>query len=330
MPSLLGVAIDGGARATLRALARWEELALDESGSASPTYWNERFHRADFRMLIVGTSDSSEGSAIETAARLSAAERGVKIVAIEDFPGNFVALRASPTDLLVVENGAVRESSLRRWGSLCPPMATYPAVRYDPLRRAYPGLRQFVATRRLAFDTRPRILWAGQPETQDCLSTLEALAPTLARLRALLLLKAHPRDPGHREGAYDRLRTVLGLDVFDLTGNTTDEAMAQAPDLVVTQFSSLAVEAGFYGVPAMLALFPGRGGKSLKRKGYDIPPWCMFGAALHVTDPGSCEKALDDALNDSTIRARIIPAFDRYFAVDEESAQSLIRHLQTL
>jgi hypothetical protein len=229
--------------------------------------------------------------------------------------------------LLVVESDAAEALARLRWGDLVPPIEVVPAVRYDRLRRRLSSLRAAARIASAPF----QVLWAGQPETEDCLHTLAALAPAILNTGSSLLLKAHPRDAGYRTGIYARALPVLGLAFEDASAASVEEVLALRPRLVVTQFSSVAVEAGFWGVPALHVLLPDAGGARLiARKGYAIPPWCSVGAAFYANNPTQIKGLMHEALYDEERRAAIIDRFDDYFAVRDQAVPRLIARLVRL
>jgi len=192
-----------------------------------------------------------------------------------------------------------------------------PAIRYDRLRRELANLRGAVGA--AAHDA---VLWIGQPETSDALQTLTVLLPALQARAVNLWFRAHPRDEGYARGAYG------GMPVEDITSRSLDECLDRRPRLVITQFSSVAVEAGFWGIPSLNVLLPDAGGSRLAlKKGYSVPPWCEDGAAFLITHTGDVDKVLDRALHSAEARAKVMQAFDRSFKVTEEGAPALINLL---
>jgi hypothetical protein len=191
-----------------------------------------------------------------------------------------------------------------------------PNIRYDGLRRRLDQLRSAHT------ETANSILWIGQPETNDGIRTLHRLLPVLAARSVRVWLRAHPRDAGYGWGAY------AGLAVEDVTSLPLEECLARRPRLVVTQFSSVAIEAGFWGIPSLNVLFPDAGGRTLAaKKGYSVPPWCEQGAAFLIVNEEDTKKVLDRALRSGDARNAAMQAFDRYFKVREEGAPMVINLL---
>jgi hypothetical protein len=292
------VAADHGARETVEALA----ARVPGARALGP----------GTQLLVCGTSDSSSGREIEAQARILANSRGVPCVVVEDYPGNYSAVRAGKPRLLIVAGEF--DAHLARVKDAPLDVQICPSVRYDALRRRLADLRS----------SRPAdengVLWIGQPETSDSLQTLMRLLPALPRGK--IWFRAHPRDAGHARGVY------ADLPVEDMSGRPLEECLARRPRLLVTQFSSVAIEAGFWGIPSLHVLFSDLAGRRLAaRKGYSIPPWCQVGAAFLITQQQDMDCVLDRALGSVADRNAVIQSFDRYFQVDTEGVPVLINLL---
>ena len=273
------------------------------------------------RTLFCGTSDSAPGLEAEAAARRMARAAGLRVVALEDFPGNYRDLQGGAADIVVVESEAAAELCRARLGGRCPELWVSPSPRYDGVRRQTLELRRRYARRDRA---RRLVLWAGQPETSDAVSTLRRALPALQRSRATILFRAHPRDSGYERGEYRWLLDSRAIEVRDVTAWPLAECLALFPELVLTQFSSVGVEAGFHGIPAIHLLYADVGGQCLRvKKGYSVPPWCETGAAFLVRQPGGEDEVLGRALGNDEGRDRAIAAFDQYFSVREEAMPAL-------
>ena len=310
------VAVDGGPREALAPLATHcgAKLAATAGPAAeADAHWVERLKSEGAAALAVGTSDSARGRRIESAARRAAGSLGLPIVAIEDFPGNYCDVDGGSAALVVVESEAAKEICARKLAPrlTVPRIEAAPPVRYDAHRARVETLRQ--RTRSLWTSAgRIPVLWAGQPETEDGLHTLGVLAPHLASRDIELMFKAHPRDEGYAAGAYHAL--LRGVRWSDWTRASMAETLDAAPRLVVTQFSSLAVEAGFYGIPSLWLLLPDAGALRLRqKKGYAVPPLCLAGGAVLVTRAEGLGGVLERALTNVTERDRLITCFDAYF-----------------
>jgi hypothetical protein len=329
------VAADGGAREAVAPVAAHEGSKLADLSSdtvATPEHWAQAFAAAAPSMLVVGTSDSAGGRAIEAAARLAARLARIPIAAIEDFPGNFADVPAGEADLVLVESERALTLVTERLGGRAPEIAVASPARYDAYRDRLARLRTDSAARWAADPAGARrVLWAGQPETEDCVRTLAALLPALASLDAELLFKAHPRDAGYTSGRYASQIATAGVRWTDLTGVDVAHALAQAPHLVVTQFSSLAIEAGFYGIPGLWVLLPDAGMAALMhKKGYSEPPLCAAGGAALATEAGSVGDVVEQTLADEALRCRLIDAFDAYFDTGRAALPATLRALSSV
>ena len=330
----LYVAVDGGAQEAVRPLAASAGAVLagtSVEAARIDAFWSERLRAAGSDLLIVGTSDSAGGRAVESAARRAARAIGIPIAAIEDFSGNYFDVDGGEADVVFVESAAARIVLAERYcrqGALHIEVAS--PARYDAYRARLAELRE--GTQRAWARARaPAVLWAGQPETADSLATLEALMPVALEHGAEVLFKAHPRDPGYASGAYRKLLDPAGNRVRDVTDLTTPDALAAAPRLVATQFSSVAIEAGFYGIPALWILLPDAGGARLKqKKGYATPPLCMAGAAARAESQTALGHVFGQILRDDVYRETLIRCFDAYFQVDRSTVSELTARLSEI
>ncbi|MBM3358569.1 MAG: hypothetical protein FJY54_12685 [Betaproteobacteria bacterium] len=336
LPTAL-VAVDGGPQDTLRPIADHCGASLAEVPfeiAESDGYWSGQISARSPRLLVVGTSDSVRGRSVESAARRAARTARIPLVAIEDFPGNYYEVEGGEANLLVVESSLARDLNMEKFGGRCPRIEVFSPARYDAYRNSHARLRRETAElwrRSKRVSRKPRVLWAGQPETLDSLRTLQALLPALRALEVELLLKAHPRDPGHAGGVYQQLLQASSVPFEDVTATNVCDALSRAPQLVVTQFSSVAIEAGFFGIPSLWVLLPDAGGRSLRnKKGYDVPLLCKAGGAAMASHEVAVGGELKKALQDRAHRDELIRCFDAYFQVHELSVRKLVACLKTL
>lgn len=309
------VAVDGGARAAISPLAAYpgfDYIELDTSGFSTT---HEAFASGVYRALIVGTSDSSSGRQVERTVLRMAKDAGLPTIVIEDYPGNYHHAEDNRVDVVVVDGEFARNLILAKQLMRSPEIWVCRPVRYDSLRQRSQEMRDHVSKRWRA-DGERLVLWAGQPETEDSLETMKRILPSLSSVQDVkLLFKAHPRDAGYLAGEYHDLLGSADVDFFDITADTLESCMEYAPRIVLTQFSSVGVEAGFYGIPTVNILYPDVGGRRLAgKKGYNIPPWVSDGGAFVVTDAAGQDKVLDAAINNEMERASVIKRFDSYFS----------------
>lgn len=275
-------------------------------------------HAQQIELLICGTSDTQTGRAVEAAARRAASELGVPAIVIEDFPGNYSDVIGGRPQLVFVESRFSASLVRRMAKDDHLPVYVCPSIRYDALRRQLGAIRI-----RRQSTPQPVVLWIGQPDTADSLETLKRLQPAFAARGITIWFRAHPRDAGYRQGAYQ------GLPLEDVTARPLDELFARHPALVATQFSSVAIEAGFWGLCALNVLFADLGGRTLARKkGYAVPPWCEEGAAFLIKNEADVDMILDGALGSPDARAQVGQCFDSYFRVHEEGSRQLMGVLE--
>ena len=326
----LFVGVDGGPRETLAPVARYCGSALADVNSDrahEPVYWTREIERTSSQLLVVGTSDSARGRNIESAARRAARSAGIPIASIEDFAGNHYEVLGGEASLVIVESAAAREFCA--WKCGLESVEVFTPARYDDYRMRIAELRE--STRlRWAAASRPTVLWAGQPETECCVRTLAALLPFIRSAGAEVIFKAHPRDEGY-PARYSELFDNTGVLASDLTSRSVSEVLSRAPHLVVTQFSSVAIEAGFSGIPSLWVLLSDAGGATLEeKKGYRTPALCLaHGAAVAFTD-AQIGGAFTRALVDIEHRLNLIRCFDDYFRVQERAAAGVVQRLGKL
>lgn len=280
-------------------------------------------------ILIVGTSGSAEGEQVESEVRRMAVQASVPLVIIEDYPGNFSSIPGAEPDLLIVEHEFVAELHRRRLGAACPFIQVHSNPRYDPLRARQSKMTREIQDIWHSESYMPSILWAGQPETEDGIATLRRLLPDVHRFQVQLLLKAHPRDMGYGEGLYQELFREFEIPFLDVTSlNLESCCLRYAPLAVLTQFSSLATEAGFYSIPTAHVLYGDIGGKRLKRdKSYQSPPWCKCGASVLIDDESRQSAQLNRLLNDKQYRSDLCTSFFSYWGstfISHEVSSSVI------
>lgn len=239
---------DRGAASLLNVIAgksfcTW--LDLPQGSVTNTESFRQSLVNARPKGLLIGTSTSVEGSAIESQLRVVATELEIPVVCIEDFSGNYQFVEHAKTALLVVESEFSEEIYLRKLSHV-PPIVIIPSVRYDKLRRTS-AIYPLVANKPLL-----RVLWAGQPETECCIASLMFFLELLKKsdLNVELYLRSHPEDKGASTGAYECL-THFGVPMLDANGLSLDESFFASFHLVVTQFSSVAIEGGFYKVPTL-------------------------------------------------------------------------------
>lgn len=324
--SVLLVAVDAGPRATLAPLAVFPGFNwVDERNL------HEELIRASNQKvaaIVVGTSESMEGRELEAVARTFARATGVRLVVVEDYPGNYRSLQGGCADLLIVESSFSEAHYRAKLKERSPPMFSVSPMRYDPFRAR--GRAARLQYRAALKSVGPCVLWIGQPETEIVLGTLEYLCKELSALKVRLLFKAHPRDQGYASGMYKEFFSQNGDRIIDLTGRDLDHCLSYSPLVALTQFSSMVLEAGFFGVPSIHLLYEELAGELfINQKGYSVPPWCEAGASGLVTKPEETRSILSELIGSERLRQTQIAQFDKYFNVDEFSAKVVFQFLRT-
>ena len=286
--------------------------------------------RAEARAVVRSTSEDVEGLNLEDALAVGAAAREIPVVTIEDFPGNYRPAAGARLDALCVETEATAALHAGR-GVASATIHVTGNPRYDELRDVDVAGRRAAVRAGLGLGSESVALWIGQPDAADSFGTLEVVLPALRAAKATLLFRAHPRDAAYGDGRYGGLLAAAGLPVHDVSGVPDVTGLCCAADLVVTQFSSVAVEAGYLGTPALFVLLPGLGGAYIrKRKGYAIPPWCKENCAFFLDDAKMAAVVVDGAMHDPEAREAVRANFARRYTTRPSSTGTvvaLINHL---
>ena len=297
-----------------------DAAAITEAGGA-PRF----LEQVGARAVVRSTSDDVEGSNLEDTLSAAAAVRNVPVVIVEDFPGNFHTPRDGRLDALCVETDATAALHAAR-GVPRARIHVTGNPRYDHLRSVDVAARRAGLRTELGLGSDAVALWIGQPDAGDSFATLEAVLPALRAAKATLLFRAHPRDVAYAEGRYAELLGTAGGAVHDVTAVADVVGLCCAADLVVTQFSSVAVEAGYLGTPALFVLLPDLGGAYIRKgKGYAIPPWCKENCAFLLDDVKMAADVVSRALYDPVAREAVRVNFARRYATRPPSASAVAR-----
>jgi hypothetical protein len=313
-------AVDGIARRSRAARGEpfADSNAIEQAGGAAAF-----LERADARAVVRSTSEDVDGVNLEDALAAGAASGDIAVVAVEDFPGNYRPVSGARLDVLCVETEATAALHRDR-GVASETIHVTGNPRYDELRTIDTAVRRRAVREELGLGQEAVALWVGQPDAEDSFHTLEAILPALRAARATLLFRAHPRDTAYAKDRYTGLLAGAGLTVRDLTRVSDVNGLCCAADLVVTQFSSVAVEAGYLGTPALFVLLPGLGGAYIrKRKGYAIPPWCKEKCAFFLDDAKMAAVVVDGAMHDSDAREAVRANFARRYTTRPPSADTV-------
>jgi len=234
------------------------QLSFNSNQNKSIEFFIDYLNEKSYSGLICSTSLSKYGFELEANVIKASNLLGLPVICIEDFSGNFRNINRGNIDLLIVENGLSKNTHENR-NSIPHEVLACPAIRYDHLRQQNCELKQFIKDKK----SLNSVLWAGQPEFDSNLYTLKTLIQVLKKLSVTLLFKAHPGDMDYTKGSYAKYFDEIGLHWVDVTNSKVDSNLFKQCNLIITQFSSLAIEAGFHGVPSLNVLFENAGKKLL-------------------------------------------------------------------
>nr|MBI3612727.1 CDP-glycerol glycerophosphotransferase family protein [Nitrospirota bacterium] len=298
--------------------------ARDTRRSAAGEYWDLRRIEATYdsmdrfmqgesvRAVIVGTSDGLPDGSVEDLAVRAATAAGITVFVIEDFPGNYRHRVDSRLDGLFVEDDLLRGVHSARGVPLDRIYCTG-NPRYDVLRTLDQERIRADTRALLGLGAERAVFWAGQPDGDNSYLALERLMPHLSREGMVLLFKAHPRDTAYQQGRYGRMLSGAAS-IKDVTQEKDTIGLCCAADLVITQFSSVGVEAGYLDTPALYALFDDLGKAYVRRhKGYDMVPWAARECAFALDSSSDLRGIIDSALFDEAARARVRENFRRCY-----------------
>jgi hypothetical protein len=324
----LGVGYDQGPNQLVKFISSQtslNQLSFNSNQNESIGHFADYLSENDYQGLLCSTSQSKRGFEFESNIRQASALLGLPVICIEDFPGNYKGIVESITEILVVE-GDFSINLYKEKSSLPPHVMVCPSIRYDYLRARQSNFKGVEKNR-----TSLSILWAGQPEFEVNFSTLKTLIPALNELSVALLFKAHPSDTEYRKGSYEHYFNEAGLRWFDVSSAKIDSCLFDQIDLVVTQFSSLAIEAGFYNVPALNILFEDAGEKLLlERTGSLITNTIHHGASFFINERCDMLDCLKMALSDLKAREKVLLNFDRIYETQKVQLPKLLQEIKDI
>lgn len=230
----------------------------------------------------------------------------------------------SYVDILIVENN-FSKTIYKKGHSSLPKMITCPAVRYDYLRKSK---FDFKKIKRKSSNC---VLWAGQPEIDSNLSTLKILIPILNKLSVTLLFKAHPADKFYKKAGYLNYLNKLRMPWIDITGHKVDADLFDPVDLVITQFSTFAIEAGFYGIPSLSVLFDSAGKNLLlERTGSIATSTIVNDACFFIYEQKGLLDYLKMCLTNQAQRKKVLLNFDQLYKTQSIQLPRLLRKIEDI
>jgi hypothetical protein len=161
-------------------------------------------------------------------------------------------------------------------------------------------------------------LWIGQPETNPSVEVLTQILPILKDANIVMYFKAHPRDDGYALGSYRTLFSSFKDQFFDVSDLSISDCIALAPSLLITRFSSLAITAGYYGIPSLHILY-NEIEKNYYRKMYmnRYPVICELGASFLISSKNNQKQELYRAIFDEDARIKVFQNFIKHYRTDE-------------
>jgi hypothetical protein len=283
-----------------------------------------------FDAIVVGTSGTQYGVEQEFKVRQIATDFRIPLIIIEDYLCNFIFNDKCNPGLLIVEHEYSRSRHLTHKNEKTK-IIVIENPRYDEFRRQGKRIIEAISNEWVN-NQNLSVLWAGQPETASMIRTLEKINPVLLEMGVKLLFKAHPGDDGYVKGTYDGIINKMGdlwQDVTDIELSTCVKRFV--PRIVLTHFSSLAIESGFYGVPCLNILCDESDKAQLfSVKGYKLPPWCDEGAAGIIQNFTEFKEKLRELLFNDELRKSINIKFYEWFGdepTSNEVANNILRFI---
>jgi len=324
----LGVGYDQGPNQLIKFISSQtscNQLSFNSNQIESIEHFAHYLSENDYQGLLCSTSQSKRGFELESNIRRASTLLGLPVICIEDFPGNYRSISGSNTEILVVEG----DFSINIYKDKLPLSShtiACPSIRYDFLRIRQSNFEEIRKIRKSV-----SVLWAGQPEFEVNFSTLKTLIPALNELSVTFLFKAHPNDTEHSKGSYKRYFNEVGLRWFDVSSAKLDSCLFDQVDLVITQFSSVGIEAGFYGIPSLNILLEDAGRKLLiERTGSETTSIIQQGASFVITEKQGILECLKMALSDLNAREKVLLNFNRLYHTQSVQLPKLLSKIKDI
>jgi hypothetical protein len=316
-------AFDSGPRQTLQALTlqssfKWINTCRDIS------FLHDDLLFSSISGIVVGTSRSELGLSLESQCRVIAKKLGMPLVAIEDYPGNYLEVPFGQVDLVIVESNLAELAVVKKFGLNSAEISIGASIRYDHLRNNK-SYELYLPKRG------DGLLWLGQPETKDALTSLSRLLPHVEKLGMRLLFRAHPRDVGYKLGNYAQLFSEYSEIVHDVSDIEKSALLSLNPCLTLTHFSSMAIELAFYGIPSVHVLFPDAGGATLSKiNGYRVPYICSVGGSIAIFSEQDLIDLLPEIIFDLPTRVSVMQCFNNYFETKKIQLEKVVARMNLL
>jgi len=299
-----------------------KKILFNPSEIESVEFWTHYLKNNNAMGLICGTSQSIIGFKWESTLRKAANTLGLTVICMEDFPGNYNEIGTAKTDILIIED----EFSLRLYHyklKEIPKSILCPSLRYDVLRCD-------VIEKPIFNSERLKVLWIGQPEFEFNIKSLLHIIAEIKNLSITLLFRAHPSDVEYKNGLYIKFFEDNNLTWQDVTLEKIDSNLFNNVSLLITQFSSVSILAGFYGVPSLHLLFKDVGEKLLlERTGSADLMQVFYNAAFYMKDHRKMNY-LHSCIFDSAQREIILSNFAKLYKINQKQMPNLIYQIEKM
>ena len=282
------------------------------------------------KAIIRSSSEDVLERNVEELISVAAKTIGTPVFVVEDFPGNYRPQPDERLDGLFVEDESMVELHKSRGVD---PSVIYTTgnPRYNVLTRLDRREEWSETRNSLGLGDSRVMLWAGQPDGDNSYRALERLLKSFSTERVTLLFRAHPRDRFYTDGEYGSLLANSSMEVLDVSAYPDVVGLYCSSDLVITQFSSAGVEAGYLGVPALFVLFDDLGKEYLRCfKGYEMLTWCNNGCAFLIESEIEIKDVMERAMFDADARDQVRSNFQRRFGARGDCAQAIADRIRTL
>lgn len=313
------VAVDRGPRETLFPLGDNDAFIFFNWGG-QPVDWIDLFRSQNLDGVILSTSRSAAGRQLELECLRVANHLNLFTAVIEDYHFNFYSNCALRVNLLLVEHRKVKEEYINQFRNKIDVIDEGALIRYSGVTNRNINL----------VSAGSNVLWIGQPETKPSIVVLEQILPILQAANIGLYFKAHPRDDGYALGSYRNLISRYEKYFFDVSGMPILSCMTLAASLVITRFSSLAIMAGYYGIPSIHILY-NENENNCYRKMYPnkFPVICELGASFLINTQNHQKKELLRAIFDEDARSTVFQNFIKHYQIDEHYSNTVIDKIFT-
>ncbi len=307
---LLLFSLDAGPRETLIPLLVFNEYVnCTDFEIPCPNFdWVNELGIRHLDGVILSTSRTTRNQRLENDLIRAANQLSLFVAVIEDYPYNFEYDEELIINMLLVESEIIKKKYLSFDKKYANEIEEGALVRY-----------QAVMNERKLSLRNDCVLWIGQPETNASIEVLERLLPIIGRLNLRLKFRSHPRDIGYKDGMYSRIFKEYSSIIEDVSNWTPGECIKSLPILVATRYSSLAILAGYYGIPSVHLLYDDNQYENYGEMYPNILPIiCQVGASFLITSVKDQEIIFRKAIFDNLARDEVILKFDKNYRKSDE------------